>query len=258
MIQDSPILYHGTDARIARLSKEEREAIKAGCIRFLDDMYTVLKPYMFPESFRVVEGTRVRCYDKLEVFKPFLDYDKDEDNYWDFSKALMLNKGRATGSTAWHYGCIYLTKSKGQAIGYADRAYMFGEIGMITFYIYSAILRMKSKTRIGRGEVLDEVRKFATDKDIRDAFRIVKTWSTDEGTQRAIDYVMEFSKGPKEPVIFEVRGLKYSELQTDRGETVTADYIEFMDVYRCPKDLYLNPADAFALTEEYIKAHRFD
>lgn len=243
-------MYHGTDARIARLSKEEREAIKAGCIRFLDDMYSVLKPYMFPESFRVVEGTRVRCYDKLEIFKPFLDYDKDEDNYWRFSKALMLNKGRATGSTAWHYGCIYLTRNRNQAIGYANRSYMFGEVGMITFYIYSAILRIKSKARIGRGKVLDEIRKFATDKDIRDAFRLIKTWSTDDETQKAIDYVMEFSKATKEPVIFEIRGLKYSDLQDDCGKAITEDYIEFGNVYRYPQELNLKSEDAIEVTEE--------
>ena len=250
MVQDCQILYHGTDARIARLSKAEREAIKDGCIRFLDDMYALLKPYMFPESFRVVEGRSIRCYDKLEVFKPFLDYQKDEESYWRFSEALMLNKSRATGSTAWYYGCTYLTRNRNQAIGYANRSYMFGEVGMLTFYIYSALLIIKSKSRIGRGKVLDKIRKFATDKDIREAFRLVKTWSTDEETQKAIDYVMEFSMASKEPVIFEVKGLKYSDLQDDSGKTITEDYIEFGNVYRYPQELYLNPADAIELSEE--------
>lgn len=254
MTSSGLVFYHGTDARIARLSKEEREAIKTGCVRFLDDIYRVFKPYMSPESFQEFEGRR-QFHEKLEIFKPFMDFGRDEDIYWHFCEALILNRGRVTGSTAWHYDCTYLTKSRDQAIGYANRSYMFGEIGMMTFFLYSALHLMMSKTRIGRSKVLDEIRRFATDKDIKEAFRMVKTFPIDADTQRSLDYVMDFSRAPGEPVIFEIRGLEYSDLQDDSGKPVTKRYIEFGNVYRCPHELFLDPSSAIELTEEEKGIH---
>lgn len=115
MYSEVPTFYHGTDARILRMSPDEIRSFKQDIIKALDYLWLFFKPYS----------------GDMECLKGPLGYDMDTSLYCQTSMAISINMHRLTSMKLWQYEGLYLTNWDWQAWSYSRRAYCFGELGMV-------------------------------------------------------------------------------------------------------------------------------
>lgn len=135
-----PTMYHGTDARIVRMSSEEITKLKERCTEALHYMWSLYKP--FSTSY-------------YEPLKKYLDCEKDPDFYFKLVDKLNCCSAMHRGKEEYQYEYLYLTNSKDRAKGYARRAYAFGEIGEVTYIMYLAAKKIKFKDWNPTDEILN-------------------------------------------------------------------------------------------------------
>lgn len=122
-------LYHGTDARIVRMSAEERKDMKDFCKM----VATTLRRY-FP--------AHLAC---LELFKQPLAYDTDSTTYLNLLNALTLCDGMNSNSPNYNYDYFFVANWGSIAENYARRSFAFGEIGLMAYRILDVCLKMGMK-----------------------------------------------------------------------------------------------------------------
>lgn len=123
-----PTMYHGTDARIVRMSNEKITKLKEQCTEALHYMWSFFKP----------------LYDKdRETLMRSLDFDNRPEVYYKLMDKLHCCSAMHNGREEYQYEALYLTNSIERAKGYARRAYAFGEIGEVTYIMYKAAMKIK-------------------------------------------------------------------------------------------------------------------
>ena len=125
-----PTMYHGTDARIVRMSNEKITKLKEQCTEALHYMLSFFKP----------------LYDKdRETLMRSLYFDNRPEVYYKLMDKLHCCSAMHNGREEYQYEALYLTNSIERAKGYARRAYAFGEIGEVTYIMYKAAMKIKFK-----------------------------------------------------------------------------------------------------------------
>ena len=125
-----PTMYHGTDARIVRMSNEKITKLKEQCTEALHYMWSFFKP----------------LYDKdRETLMRSLYFDNRPEVYYKLMDKLHCCSAMHNGREEYQYEALYLTNSIERAKGYARRAYAFGEIGEVTYIMYKAAMKIKFK-----------------------------------------------------------------------------------------------------------------
>ena len=143
----NPLLYHGTDARLAGMSQEEIESFKAGIIKSLDFLWPFFEPYS-DEHFHLEYNEHCKGYVQvrdLEKLKPILLYDEDPTLYDNLMFAISINQMRLKGRKGWQYEGLYLTNWEELSWHYAKRSFCFGEIGLVTYQFIRAAKRIRFK-----------------------------------------------------------------------------------------------------------------
>ena len=125
-----PTMYHGTDARIVRMSNAKITKLKEQCTEALHYMWSFFKP----------------LYDKdHETLKRCQDFDNRPEEYYKLLDKLNCCSAMHNGREEYQYEALYLTNSIERAKGYARRAYAFGEIGEVTYIMCKAAMKIKFK-----------------------------------------------------------------------------------------------------------------
>lgn len=133
-------LYHGTDARLLRMSREERDGYfkdvdvaQSFLWRVLGHYWTtkVRKELRCPDGS--VMGYTTTCL--LDSHKATFQAAGKEELYNKFLDALMKVESRKNGSELYQYDCLYVTSSKMKAAGFARDAFAGGERGSLVYWL---------------------------------------------------------------------------------------------------------------------------
>ena len=144
MKNQSLILYHGTDARILSMSKEERTSYFADVDLALDYLWTIWEPLCQKTIIRELrwpngelKGTFPISF--LESRKQqFIDAGKEILYYNLYEKVSMADWTRQ-GASLYQYGSLYVSMSKDSASDYARRSFAGGERGLIVYRMLEGI-----------------------------------------------------------------------------------------------------------------------
>lgn len=217
-----PELYHGTDARIVKMSPEERRQYFEHCEKVID--------FLFPYYDKLAT-----TYEKVEIWKGglLLGYgserqldkrfkDKLEQIPGLFSnlhKSITLIQARNRGNGQYQYGSFYVTSMRGMAVSYALRSFAGGELGYAAYYYI-------------RGLECVELESYNPSRDIIRSMDIIREFAGDEGQH--------------DPVIFTFKDIDIDCLQNERGNPLPPDFDDFDtgQSFRLLKDVQLSLDDA--------------
>lgn len=120
-------LYHGTDAKMIRMSKEERQEHRTYCKQAIEYLYPVFKANYYDGNSGYYWGD----IDKTNLDKETAYYLKDVLDCY----RRMLND-----HPLYQYpeDVIFLTSNPANAEGYAKRSFAGGEFGYIAYYMCKA------------------------------------------------------------------------------------------------------------------------
>lgn len=171
-----PTSYHGTDARIVRMTHQDRHLYKSQCLLALDYMWPLYEPYD-------IAGPKEK--ELLEL----LNYNEDQKQWSEIKTALRFIRSMKSGHSQYQYqeDSIYLTCEKNMAVGFAHRAFAGGEFGMMTYRLICTIPRIQHEG-----------------------------WRPNDNVSEAIAHISAFATEKLEPVIFEFKNLDIRKLVTDR------------------------------------------
>ena len=190
-----PTLYHGTDARIVRMTEAERLQYLNGCNQVIDYLFQFYKPLL--ENVKVEEQINgMTCY----VFKPkievqykklFIENDMKALFYLLHEKISMIDWSK-NGAQLYQYGSFYVTKNKERAQDFAYKAYAGGELAMNAYYLIKGI-----------------------------EFIQFPDYNPSKEVKNAITTILDFSKkGKEEPVVFALDDLNREHLFEEDGKEV--------------------------------------
>lgn len=223
-----PFLYHGTDARIINMSRDERDFYFECCRAVIEYFWGVLEPDFsnFESKQITVDGkvktTKVR---KIERYKPIFESQKKLELYNNLIEKMWMIDSWKNGNEQYQYGDLYLTSSKMKAMDYAVRSFAGGELGLIAQRLLLSaevigleITNLDKKTKVA----IDTVRSFVSEQ---------------HGTS---------------PVIVKVPDIDVNYLYSDKGERIEwmTDHFAHQD-FRYLKEITLSLENA-----EYIKINR--
>lgn len=117
-------LYHGTDAKIVRMTEEERKMHKSYCKRAIEYLYPLFKEkYYFDSLYFEVDKTNL---------------DKETAHYID--DCLHCYRSMLWGNGFFQYpdNVVYLTSLYKNAKDYAYRNFAGGELGYLAYYMCKA------------------------------------------------------------------------------------------------------------------------
>lgn len=200
-IQTQP-LFHGTDLRILKMSKEERLKFKAECILAIDYMWQFIGPYNEDVTVKKIlpvspEPVYVR-ESRLKELEPLLKDEKDHYIYNNLVTAVSCNELRLLGNSKYLYDYTYLTSTPHTAASYASSSWKFGEVGQIAYRFYQAIEKMRPAG-----------------------------WNPSDEIQSIIEKLLSFVNDKSEPVIVECYDYDLKYLFRDSGRPVNErDYYD--------------------------------
>lgn len=200
----APTMYHGTDARILRMSQEEIGAFKKDILTVLDLVWPFYEPYS-SEHQHMEYNRKVKGYVPVldaEVLKGSLEYDKDSTLYSNIILGITINKNRLNSRKQWQYEGLYLSYSEWLAWNYARRAACFGELGMLA---YSFIKGAKKIQFNG--------------------------WNPDDKVQKAIDRIKCFGEDKAEPVVVVLEYLDMKHIRGEGGQKLKEGYFSRVFLY---------------------------
>ncbi len=120
-------LYHGTDAKMIRMSKEQWQAHKSYCKQAIEYLYPIFKAKFYDGNSGDYWGS---------IYKTSLDKETTEN----LIKALNSYRRMLLDHPLYQYpeGVIYLTPNRQEAIAYAEKSFAGGEFGHIAYYLCKA------------------------------------------------------------------------------------------------------------------------
>ncbi len=178
-------LYHGTDLRIAKMSKEERASFRTDCEKTVEALWNVYKPYLDANYF------------PRDTFKELFKGDKNKTRWYNLCNALTCYSARLNGNVQYQYDCFYLTNFREIAEDYARSSFAFGEIGLLPFRMFDAMRVLQFP-------------EWSPNKEVADALN------------RIVDFAEDADHAC--PVIFEIYNLDFNHIEIERGGSVW-DYL---------------------------------
>lgn len=169
-----PLLFHGTDQRVMSMDKNERLKLSQ-CLIDLRD---------FLVKFYLKQGYERDYRDINKLIADIGDKEKGNELYEYFGKA----NGGYQGNASYKYGNLYLTNIFSRALGYANKAFIFGEIGYIDYVLLEGIKKI--------GYVLNNVPK---------------------EMQLGIDYIQNAKNEKPDPVVYMYSFIQRKELFMENG-----------------------------------------
>ncbi len=209
-------LYHGTDARILSMSKEERLSYLADVDLALEYLWTIWEPICHKTVIKELRypngefmGTLPISY--LESIKQrFIDAGEDT-LYNGLRSRVSMADWSKQGAPRYQYGALYVTGSQWKASIYARDSYAGGERGIIVYFM------LKGATFLG-----------------------IPLGNPDSKTYQAIQRVRSFAEAKEqEPVVVVLNDVAPEDLLSESGEPVKEPII-LGDSYRYIKDVDLS------------------
>lgn len=200
----APTMYHGTDARILRMSKEEIESFRKDILIVLDYVWPFFEPYS-SEHQHMEYNPKIREHvpvQDAEYLRGPLEYDKDSTLYTNIVFGIAINRNRLNGSKQWQYEGLYMSYSEWLAWNYARRAVCFGELGMIAY----TFLKGAEKIRF-------------------------RDWNPEGNVCRAIERVKKFGDEKPEPVVVVLEDLDMDHIRGEGGEPLKEGYFSRVFLY---------------------------
>jgi len=221
-----PYLYHGTDARIVKMTQKERNDYIDYCNLAIEYLGKLFEPYYssYETQQTIINGhqTTVQIR-KIETYKPLFEAKNKMGIYNNLIEKLWMIETGKNGNQQYQYGDLYLTSHKIKATDYAFRSFAGGELGLIAQRLLLAAEVMELEL---------------SNLDIR--------------TRKAIDTIKSFAGNPDDscPIIIKVPNIDVKYLSSDKGEPlewITDDHFVHQD-FRYTKEIELSLEDA-----EYLK-----
>lgn len=194
-------LYHGSDARIIEMTKEERGQYKNDCDLIVNSLFPLFKPLMSYEKVeRILNGEKIYVYEtplKLR-YQNLLNEKGGQHMYINLFEKLTMIDARNNGSELYQYNDLYLCASKLTAINYARRSYAGGETGLNAYRL------------IQGAEIIGFENMYA-----------------DPNVKRAAERIKEFAKeGNERPVIITIDDIDPCFLFYEDGKPIEKDDIK--------------------------------
>jgi hypothetical protein len=233
-----PLLYHGTDARMIEMSKEERQRFFDVCELVIDELYRYFIPLLKKEKVSLNIGLQTIYTDEpiLKIkYEKILDEKGGPYTYWNLYEKLCMIRWKIKDSGLYQYQSLYLTALKPKAMNYARRSYAGCELGLLAYQLIKGA----------------EIINF---EDFHHEEKLIKS----------IDYIKEFGKeGNEHPVIVTIEKYDKNGLTLENGNKLTADDLKMwhdypdMDfTFRYNKPLDLSICKIEYLTEDLEKKIR--
>ena len=190
-----PTLYHGTDARLVNMSKDERNSYLNHCKVVTDFLWTIFKPFMEKEDY-LDTYNGVECICRRHKIERYMNsyIEKFGKNAWYnmFEKLQMLGF-RDDGNEQYQYKSFYLTFNRHIAQKFARRSFAGGEQGLIAYYLITALENL------------------GWDNDVTPI-------------KSSIVIIKSFANGKAQPVIIPFDNLDLDFLQTEAGRPLNRDW----------------------------------
>ena len=218
-------LYHGTDARLVKMSQEERNEYLNYCNLVIDYFWRLFEPYYssFETQQVTINGNKTSVQVRtIEKYKPLFEAQDKIGVYYNLIEKLWMIETTRNGNEQYQYGDLYLTSSKLKARDYALHSFAGGELGSIAQRLILAAELME-----------------------------VEQIDMDEKTRKAIETIKSFTNNPEVicPVIVKVPNIEIKYLKSDKGEQLEwmTDHFTHQD-FRYSKKIELSLVDA-----EYLR-----
>lgn len=192
ILEQFPVLYHGTDARIMDMPDEERKAFHCDCAAVSKAVWPLFEPYAIgsetsPDKDSSEDQDTVGK-DRIDRFRECFE---DERQFRRFVLAVSIfYRSHLLDDTLFEHGATYLTSFRQGAERYAIRAGHFGEIGFVAYHLADAARRCG----------------FRPESDSLTA---------------KMERIISFSEARHHPIIVEVNGYNPDDLLGERGEPLS-------------------------------------
>lgn len=151
------ILYHGTDARFVRMSKEERMEYLNKCKKVIDYLWELFQPLWQKEEKEVILPNGVKIIDtssrKIEHLKSLFINASEQELYNRLLSRLSMVDAWKNGSKWYQYDFLCVTGDKEKAERYAKRSFAGGEFGYIAYDLICGAEFLN----LLNNEILDEI-----------------------------------------------------------------------------------------------------
>lgn len=201
-------LYHGTDARILSMSKEERLQYKKECDLIIDTLYPFFQPLLKWEKTEIkVDGKTIFGYEyplKLKYGK-ILNEKGGMYMYQNLFEKLAMIDCRNNNAGLYQYENLYLCSSKLTAASYATSSFAGGEMGLIAY-------------RLIQGADIINFENFRPNSNI----------------QSIMNKIREFTKeGNEKPAIVTIENIDVDYLSFEDGKPIEKDnFAEWLEPRR--------------------------
>ena len=223
-------LYHGTDARMVSMSKDERNDFLDRTDLLVSRLWDVFKPYYdeyVPRKF-VRNGKVIETYMRaIEQYKGRFEELGKVNVYYNMMEKLSMLEARYNGSNLFQYKSLYLAATEGTAQSYALRSFAGGELGLIAYRLLEAM----------------DVLQFPE-------------WKPDKETISSIIRLREFSaEENKDPVVITIEGIDSDNLLLENGgdAAIFLDFLNKFDIVPDYKFKYLGDLDLSSFPMEHLK-----
>ena len=223
-------LYHGTDARIVSMTKDERNNFLSKTDLIISRLWDVFKPYYT----EFVPRRIVRHGEVIDTFMRSIEQYKDDFYkigksyvYVNLTEKLSMLEARYDGSGFYQYGSLYLAAVEDTAKDYARRSFAGGELGLIAYRLIEAM----------------DVLQFPE-------------WKPDTETKGLIEEFMDFAaEGKEDPVVITIAGIDSDDLLTETGGSISGalDFLEKFGYLPDFKFRYKGELDLSSYPMEHLK-----
>ena len=178
-------LYHGTDARILSMSKEERLQYKKECDLIIDTLYPFFQPLLKWEKTEIkVDGKTIFGYEyplKLKYGK-ILNEKGGMYMYQNLFEKLAMIDCRNNNAGLYQYENLYLCSSKLTAASYATSSFAGGEMGLIAYRLIQGadIINFENfRPNSNIKSIMDRIREFAKEGNEKPAIVTIENIDVD-------------------------------------------------------------------------------
>ena len=178
-------LYHGTDARILSMSKEERLQYKKECDLIIDTLYPFFQPLLKWEKTEIkVDGKTIFGYEyplKLKYGK-ILNEKGGMYMYQNLFEKLAMIDCRNNNAGLYQYKNLYLCSSKLTAASYATRSFAGGEMGLIAYRLIQGadIINFENfRPNSNIQSIMNKIREFAKEGNEKPAIVTIENIDVD-------------------------------------------------------------------------------
>lgn len=203
-------LYHGTDTRIIKMKKEEREQYLKDCNLVIDSLFPYYKPLLQWEEVNImVDGKTVVAHQYgLKKYEKILNEKGGQFMYVNLYEKLTMLDARNNGSGWYQYDDLYLCSSKRSAMNYAQKSYAGGETGLMAYRL------------IQGADII-----------------CFDNYSPDSNIKQVIESIKDFAKeGNERPAIVTIDDVDLTCLSFEDGKPLEKDDIEDWFEYKRKSD----------------------